>query len=544
MAGASLALLALACAPAAAVRVRGYSGDRQELAQSVAALWPLPDADWHFSQKATGIEGGCAESFEEEEGLSLDRQASRSTTNDPIRKQGFGNNTIGNPKIIYFNGVYGLVPSKGIVSECPALCEVTQDIEMISSADAILWNAGGYNHWTDPAKTKPPGQKWIFTAFFEPPNRQDYFEYIKRAETSRLDKNRLVDWTMTFHPKSDVLWPVARLVPIEGWNPGMDLPTQAETFRARQASVAAAQEDIERNLTALKADLSMPRPKILLAMVSNCVGERMELLKDLQSFLPPGTMDIMGKCGLKPPCPTRNESDACHQELFKQYKFFAAFENKRIEGYITEKLFRGLLEGMVPLAVGGRTKADYEALGVPPDAFVHVDDFRNTKDLADYLVNLDDVAYLKFFSWRKYLRVATTMETRKYSYCRVCKELYKDERDQIPSREGFGNLVDWWFEQYKGQYVTLELSSSTNLNANLTDANLTGVNGTSWNFTANSTASNLTTADGASWMFTANATGANLTAANSTSWNFNANFTASELMPAPTRPGPSSPTPR
>merc|ERR1711870_73883 len=101
-----------------------------------------------------------------------------------------------------------------------------------------------------------------------------------------------------------------------------------------------------------------------------------------------------------------------------QYKFYAAFENSRCEGYITEKFFRGLIYGMVPIAMGGLSRRDYESI-VPGDSFLHVDDFDSVEDLANRLVEIDqdDTEYNKFHAWRSKLHVMGQGDSNMLSYC-------------------------------------------------------------------------------------------------------------------------------
>jgi len=459
-------LLALAWGHAAAMRIGGpWRTEREQLAQRLAALMPLPPKDWHFARAPQGVQedtfglmgGGGDDSEEDIYELACDGKCTSPSLTHHWKEK---------PKVMYYNGKYGGL--NGMLNQCPKPCRVSLDPEDMPGADAVIWNTGAFNYWQDPPETKPAGQKWVFAAFFEPPNHGHVFVNAKRKETSVLDSNGFVDWTMTFHPKSDFMWPYSQLVP-RAWGPGQppSHPTgngsslQAlDYFNTTGALDCINELEVGRKIDELKKELHVPRPKVLLAMVSNCMSERIGFLNTLQKFLPEGSMDILGRCGKPSPCKSRNESDQCHQDLFRQYKFYAAFENSRFEGYITEKLFRGFLEGMVPLAVGGRSKSDYEAIGVPEDAFIHVDDFRDMQELADYLTNIDDLDYMRFFAWRKTLRVASPMDTRVHSFCDVCKELHKPPGQQKPSRKSFSSdLVRWWFQQYKGKYCTFNYTS-------------------------------------------------------------------------------------
>ncbi|CAE7603799.1 FUT6 [Symbiodinium natans] len=136
---------------------------------------------------------------------------------------------------------------------------------------------------------------------------------------------------------------------------------------------------------------------------------------------------------------------SCMQKLVSPYKFYAAFENSRCRGYITEKFRTGFSYGMVPVAFGGMSRSDYELIA-PPDSFVHVDDFGSLKELAKFLLELDkdDKKYNAYFAWKSRLQVEDRMITGTRAYCDLCQELQKPKAQQKPVRR-FGNLTKWWY---------------------------------------------------------------------------------------------------
>ncbi|XP_018414742.1 PREDICTED: alpha-(1,3)-fucosyltransferase 6-like [Nanorana parkeri] len=90
-----------------------------------------------------------------------------------------------------------------------------------------------------------------------------------------------------------------------------------------------------------------------------------------------------------------------HLQTISTYKFYFAFENSIHVDYITEKLWINSLEsGTVPVVLGP-TRANYERF-IPPDSFIHVDDFSSAQELASYLLRLDkdDQKYQQYFNWR------------------------------------------------------------------------------------------------------------------------------------------------
>jgi glycoprotein 3-alpha-L-fucosyltransferase len=65
---------------------------------------------------------------------------------------------------------------------------------------------------------------------------------------------------------------------------------------------------------------------------------------------------------------------------------------------------------------------DYKALA-PPNSYIHVEDFATIKDLADYLILLDnnDVLYNKYFAYKQLGKVVNIWEQ---FFCRLCSLLH------------------------------------------------------------------------------------------------------------------------
>ncbi|KAL7889131.1 hypothetical protein AOLI_G00041050, partial [Acnodon oligacanthus] len=121
-------------------------------------------------------------------------------------------------------------------------------------------------------------------------------------------------------------------------------------------------------------------------------------------------------------------------------KFYLAFENSNHRDYITEKLFRTLAFGSVPIALGTSRK-NYENF-VPRDAFIHVDDFLSPKDLADHLQLLDknNELYFRHFVWRRDFTVKMSHFWAEHT-CRTCEYL-KNHREF----KTFNHLDTWFWD--------------------------------------------------------------------------------------------------
>ncbi|NXP08901.1 FUT6 fucosyltransferase, partial [Thinocorus orbignyianus] len=110
-----------------------------------------------------------------------------------------------------------------------------------------------------------------------------------------------------------------------------------------------------------------------------------------------------------------------------QYSFYLAFENSRHEDYITEKLWRNALcSGTVPVVLGP-PRENYERF-LPPESFIHVDDFASAGDLARFLRELseDTERYQRYFQWRRWLKPVSGVGWGRH-LCRACHFLQTTE---------------------------------------------------------------------------------------------------------------------
>lgn len=86
-------------------------------------------------------------------------------------------------------------------------------------------------------------------------------------------------------------------------------------------------------------------------------------------------------------------------EILPTYKFYLAFENSLSRDYVTERLFHALAAGTVPVYYGAENIEDF----LPADdAAIKVRDFTGPRELADYLLHLDqdDQAYEQHLAWK------------------------------------------------------------------------------------------------------------------------------------------------
>ncbi|NWU55207.1 FUT6 fucosyltransferase, partial [Dromas ardeola] len=162
-----------------------------------------------------------------------------------------------------------------------------------------------------------------------------------------------------------------------------------------------------------------PKTKLVAWVVSNwrAGSHRVKYYQELKKHI---TVDVYGQHHLPLPwdklLPT-----------VSQYNFYLAFENSRHEDYITEKLWRNALSsGTVPVVLGP-PRENYERF-LPPDSFIHVDDFASAGDLARYLWELSEDAekYQRYFQWRKWLKPVVGVGWALH-VCRACHFLQTTE---------------------------------------------------------------------------------------------------------------------
>ncbi|KAJ8020093.1 Alpha-(1,3)-fucosyltransferase 5 [Holothuria leucospilota] len=146
-------------------------------------------------------------------------------------------------------------------------------------------------------------------------------------------------------------------------------------------------------------------------MSSSCNSlpwNRVQFADELKSLI---HMDTYGACG-DTPVPWHNEKVV--RGVLSNYKFYLSLENSCCVDYITEKFWRSLDFGLVPVVVG----ASYEQYlkVAPPKSFVHVDQFQSIQKLAEYLILLhnDDEKYLEFHRWRNLGEVVSYNQDEKY----------------------------------------------------------------------------------------------------------------------------------
>lgn len=190
---------------------------------------------------------------------------------------------------------------------------------------------------------------------------------------SHEDCIRLFNHTATFSPKSD--YPVTSqfIIDPKDW--------------AQRPSVTT----IDKNRFQHEDDLA---PIVYVQRDCNPPSDRDSYVKELMKYI---KVDSYGPCLNNKKIPANIdgfhnlEADDFYR-LLSRYKFNLAFENAICDGYTTEKIFRPLKVGSVPVYIGSPSVLDW----MPNDgAVILASDFSGPKELAMFLkdVNDDDESY-------------------------------------------------------------------------------------------------------------------------------------------------------
>ena len=181
------------------------------------------------------------------------------------------------------------------------------------------------------------------------------------------------------------------------------------------------------------------RSKHALWFVSNCEPkDRLKYYEQLKNYFP---IDAYGSCinNKKEIC---RRNDQCEISRSRLALFYLAFESQTCTDYITEKFWRALYYGMIPVVFGPR-KQSYLELGIPKSAFVHIEDFKSAKQLGRYLHNIANnyFLYRNYFQWiNQYHILYHTNDLEPIRMCELCMRLNLENKNE---RRFYVNIHQW-----------------------------------------------------------------------------------------------------
>jgi hypothetical protein len=179
------------------------------------------------------------------------------------------------------------------------------------------------------------------------------------------------------------------------------------------------------------------RRRHALWFVSNCgPKQRFEYYQQLQQFYPIRTF---GQC-FESKC---DRDHSCQSEQSYLAMFYLAFESQTCKDYVTEKFWRAIGFGMIPIVLGP-SKQSYLDLNMPSSAFIHVDDFPSSKELAIHLHRIENNydLYREYFQWwHRYEVFNDINDLEAIRMCELCMLLNK----QTTSEHSFYSNINRWY---------------------------------------------------------------------------------------------------
>ncbi|CAF4813802.1 unnamed protein product, partial [Rotaria sp. Silwood1] len=164
--------------------------------------------------------------------------------------------------------------------------------------------------------------------------------------------------------------------------------------------------DIKTYLDKLFAPVRVPFSKKttsapIIWIISNCnaYNGRQSLVRQLMSYI---HIDSLGGCLNNAKSAQAQARAQSNSELYASYKFVISIENSNCEDYVTEKLIDGLSSTAVPIVASRDGKPDYTRFA-PKHSYINVYDYKNVKELADYLNYLsnNETAYNEYLWFRR-----------------------------------------------------------------------------------------------------------------------------------------------
>lgn len=255
--------------------------------------------------------------------------------------------------------------------QCPTLnCSVsvnyTLEAKEIQGYDIVVftnvyeWLTPQMWDWAHGNRTE--GQRWVMITEESP-------LYVPGVVPPAKYGNNTYDWFDSYKSDSDFVHPYGFYQPF-----GDDRPPEIDVHKYMDG-----------------------KTKLVAWMGSHCETLHWSRKRFVDEFQQLVHVDKYGKCGdIEVPW----NNDQAILDVLGKYKFYLSLENSCCDDYVTEKFWRALEMGLVPIVVGAPYE-HYVKFG-PPNSFIHADQFDSMTQLAVYLIelNANDEKYLEYFKWR------------------------------------------------------------------------------------------------------------------------------------------------
>ena len=197
--------------------------------------------------------------------------------------------------------------------------------------------------------------------------------------------------------------------------------------KGQQALVEGVREELLTNLTAKLARARANGLAPIAWLVSNCGADRSFYVAELMKYIP---VDIYGSAhclGSNLTLPGRNDEnkEAENDLLSSSYFFYLSLENHNCRDYVTEKLFRPLNTGVVPIVDG---PSDYGPFLPTARSALRLDDYESPAQLALHighlLRHLDE--YAVFLNFSHLSSEFVQANDRNFDgWCLMCEHAYR-----------------------------------------------------------------------------------------------------------------------
>ncbi|XP_060075579.1 glycoprotein 3-alpha-L-fucosyltransferase A-like [Ylistrum balloti] len=259
-------------------------------------------------------------------------------------------------------------------------CTATSDRSQLGSADAVLFHFIDLWFWETVPSFRRPDQVWVLYNMEAPPHHH----------FTGPTWSRVFNWTMTYRADATIQSPYGEFLPLS---------------REEEEIAAETYENM---------DFSLHKTKMAVAVISDCQDDvqRYRYLRELEKYI---DIDFFGRCG-NLTC-QRTPTAECNSN---KYRFRIAFENANCRDYITEKFWKSLKQGSVPIV----NWTPEQAGNIPKSTYINIHDFNGAEELGKYLIMLstNKKLYKQYFSWRTQYKLDID---ELYAFRYLCDALHK-----------------------------------------------------------------------------------------------------------------------
>ena len=306
------------------------------------------------------------------------------------------------PVILYWQHYFGeswrnAWPMGDLQCGAAIQCRLTDDAAEYTHSDALLFHGRGTPLKIPELSLRPSNQVWV------------YHNMESAVHMGGFDRTpNIINWTMTYIRGSDI--------------------NVSGNYGSVRPGTYMGGFDPNKNYLESKS-------KFAVAVISNCVGYRMKVVKALAKYI---DLDLFGGCSSKRFCNPGQSKEECWESM-KDYKFYLSFENSACKDYVTEKFYRNALaHAMVPVVLGGANYSDVEI--APPGSYIDATKFSTVRELGEFLKKegSDQTLYNKYFRW--YSNYTLFFQSLEAQLCSLCERLHQSTY----TTKSYKDVASWY----------------------------------------------------------------------------------------------------